>query len=80
MAIVFMSHLTMTSGGGETVETFSLEYWFFFGMSAFLVCFAGVCSGLTVGYLSIKKQSLVLWLNSPDEQKVNIAKTILGIL
>jgi len=45
-----------------------------------LILFAGVCSGLTVGYLSIKKQTLTLWLDSPDLQKVSMAKTILALL
>lgn len=33
-----------------------------------------------MGYLSIKKQSLQLWLDSPDQKKVKIAETILGVL
>jgi metal transporter CNNM len=33
-----------------------------------------------VGYLSIKKHSLEAWLESPDQKKVKIAETILGIL
>jgi hypothetical protein len=49
-------------------------------ISIFLCTLAGICSGLTVGYLSINKQSLILWLDLPDEDKVNKAKTILGVL
>lgn len=49
------------------METWSFEFWLFLFISAFLVTFAGICSGLTVGYLSIKKQTLLLWIDSPDE-------------
>jgi metal transporter CNNM len=49
-------------------------------ISVFLILFAGLCSGLTVGYLSIKKQNLMIWLDSSDEYKIKVAKTILGVL
>lgn len=32
-----------------------------------LACFAGVCSGLTVGYMSISKTEMQIWLNSDNE-------------
>lgn len=76
-----MSYLARASvEHGELVETWSFEFWLFLFLSAFLILFAGLCSGLTVGYLSIKKQTLLLWMDSPDEEKIRIAKTILDVL
>lgn len=57
-----------------------MEYAIYLVISVFLCSLAGVCSGLTVGYLSINKQSLVLWLDLPDPDKVQKAKSILGLL
>lgn len=42
----------------ELIETFSFEFWLFAIISATLSCFAGVCSGLTVGYMSISKAEM----------------------
>ena len=81
LALILMSYVARASvEGGELVETWSFEFWAFLLVSVFLILFAGVCSGLTVGYLSIKKQTLMLWMDSPDEQKVRMASTILGVL
>lgn len=49
---------------------------FSFGLSIF----AGICSGLTVGYMSISKSEMELWVNSGDETKKRMATPILEIL
>ena len=58
----------------------TFEYILYLIISIFLCSVAGICSGLTVGYLSINKQSLKLWLDLPEQDKVTKAKTILGVL
>ena len=47
------------------------EFWYFVIVSAVLSCFAGLCSGLTVGYLSIDDLVLDLKQNNgtPEEIK-----------
>ena len=35
-------------------------------ISFLLACFAGVCSGLTVGFMSISKTEMQIWLNSDN--------------
>lgn len=49
-------------------------------ISFFLACFAGICSGLTVGFMSISKTEMQIWLNSDNEYERKVAKPILEIL
>ena len=81
LALILCSFLARGSETHATTEELStLEYVLYLLMAIFLCSLAGICSGLTVGYLSINKQSLILWLDLPDPDKVKRAKTILGIL
>ena len=49
-------------------------------ISFFLSCFAGLCSGLTVGYMSISKAEMELWKESEDQNQRKMAMPILNIL
>jgi len=43
-----------SSGHTETlIEPFTFEFWWTIGFCIFLTCFAGLCSGLTVGLMGI---------------------------
>lgn len=45
----------------------SITFWIFALISFCLACFAGVCSGLTVGYMAINKSEMELWASSGSE-------------
>ena len=55
-------------------------FYIFAVISFCLACFAGICSGLTVGYMSISKTEMQIWVNSEDEYERKTAKPILDIL
>lgn len=55
-------------------------FYLFALISLGLACFAGICSGLTVGYMSISQTEMQIWLSSDDEDKRTVAKPILEIL
>lgn len=53
-------------------------FWIYLGIAFFLVTFAGVCSGLTVGYLGIDDLELDIMINgdTADEAKKTAALAI----
>ena len=61
----------MVSGG---------KYWFFMFMVAFLTLFAGMMSGLTVGYLSVDKLTMELREKTGTQMEKEYSKVILPVL
>jgi metal transporter CNNM len=61
----------MVSGG---------KYWFFMFMVAFLTLFAGMMSGLTVGYLSVDKLTMELREKTGTQMEKEYSKIILPVL
>jgi hypothetical protein len=62
---VVMSYIVQSRKVEEhLVEMGSITFWVYAGISFFLSCFAGVCSGLTVGYMAINKSEMELWASS----------------
>ena len=55
-------------------------YWFFMFMVAFLTLFAGMMSGLTVGYLSDDQLTMELRENTGTEEEKEASKVILPVL
>jgi len=55
-------------------------YWFFMFMVAFLTLFAGMMSGLTVGYLSVDQLTMELRENTGTEEEKEASKVILPVL
>jgi metal transporter CNNM len=58
----------------------SAGFWFSLGFALFLVCFAGMASGLTVGYLSIDELQLELKMKNGTEEEKQDAMVIIPIL
>jgi hypothetical protein len=65
LTLIFFSCVTRAADHAKQPLS-TVEYVIYLLISIFLCSLAGICSGLTVGYLSINKQSLVLWLDLPD--------------
>ena len=55
-------------------------YWLFMFMVAFLTLFAGMMSGLTVGYLSVDQLTMELRENTGTEEEKEASKVILPVL
>ena len=55
-------------------------YWFFMFMVAFLTLFAGMMSGLTVGYLSVDKLTMELREKTGSQMEKEYSKVILPVL
>lgn len=65
LAGIAMSYVVQTrSASPEQIAVGSLTFWIYAGLSFALSCFAGVCSGLTVGYMAISKSEMELWVSS----------------
>ena len=56
------------------------KYWFFMFMVAFLTLFAGMMSGLTVGYLSVDKLTMELREKTGTQMEKEYSKIILPVL
>ena len=56
------------------------KYWFFMFMVAFLTLFAGMMSGLTVGYLSVDKLTMELREKTGTQMEKEYSKVILPVL
>ena len=56
------------------------KYWFFMFMVAFLTLFAGMMSGLTVGYLSVDKLTMELREKTGSQMEKEYSKIILPVL
>lgn len=62
-------------GGESPAEMGSLRWWIFGGISIFLVCFAGIMSGLTLGLMSLGLMDLeVLQRSGTDLEKKQASK------
>lgn len=62
-------------GGESPAEIGSLRWWIFGGISIFLVCFAGIMSGLTLGLMSLGLMDLeVLQRSGTDLEKKQASK------
>jgi len=80
MAAVLVSY-TMQSAVDEPLIPTSSPLFYLYALISFLLsCFAGVCSGLTVGYMSISKTEMQIWVNSESEYERKVARPILDIL
>lgn len=65
-------------GGDNPAEIGSLRWWIFGGISIFLVCFAGIMSGLTLGLMSLGVMDLeVLQRSGTDLEKKQASKIAL---
>jgi len=65
-------HSVLGLGGGDhPVEIGTLWWWIYGGISVFLVCFAGIMSGLTLGLMSLGLMDLEVLQRSgtPLERK-----------
>lgn len=62
--------VSYTFGSGVKEEPLvppSSPLFYIYALISFLLsCFAGICSGLTVGYMSISKTEMQIWLNSDN--------------
>ena len=75
---VVMSYVVQSrQAESHFIEMGSMLFWIYSGISFFLACFAGVCSGLTVGFMAINKSEMELWASSGSEQEKKMAKPIL---
>lgn len=80
LAVVLVSY-TLQSGGDEPLIPSSSPLFYIYALISFLLsCFAGVCSGLTVGFMSISKTEMQIWVNSDNEYERRVARPILDIL
>ena len=90
-----LKHLRVQSQLGKTEEKVKEEkepepcveemvtggtYWFFMFMVAFLTLFAGMMSGLTVGYLSVDQLTMELRENTGTPEEKEASKVILPVL
>lgn len=66
LAVILVSY-TLQSGSDEPLIPTSSPLFYIYALISFgLSCFAGVCSGLTVGYMSISKTEMQIWVNSDN--------------
>lgn len=63
-------------GGGELAVPFTDEWYKFVGLATLCTCFAGICSGLTVGLLSIDVLDLEIKLIIGTEAEKRSARNI----
>ena len=81
LAGVAMSYVVQTRNAElDHIVIGSLTFWLYAGFSFLLACFAGVCSGLTVGYMAISKSEMELWVSSGSEEEKKVSTPILQIL
>jgi metal transporter CNNM len=66
-------------GEGEIVGPDSPQFWIFVAICFFLVLFAGLMSGLTLGLLSFEEVDLLVLMKSGTEKQRKHAKRILGV-
>ena len=62
------------------IISWPITYWFFMFMVAFLTLFAGMMSGLTVGYLSVDQLTMELREKTGTEEEKAASKIILPVL
>ncbi|KRX07057.1 hypothetical protein PPERSA_08734 [Pseudocohnilembus persalinus] len=74
------SEFKILSHGGHQVPVGSPEFYKAIIIAAICVISAGFCSGMTIGYLSIKELDLQILLNGEDEEQKKLAKNILPII
>lgn len=78
---VLVSYTFGSSVKEEPLVPPSSPLFYIYALISFLLsCFAGICSGLTVGFMSISKTEMQIWLNSDNEYERKVAKPILDIL
>jgi len=78
LASVLVSYTLQSAAHKEDLISSSSPLFYLFAIISFsLSCFAGVCSGLTVGYMAISKTEMQLWVNSEDEYERRVAAPIL---
>ena len=81
MAAVLVSYTLQHSAHEEPLIPASSPLFYLYALISFLLsCFAGICSGLTVGFMSISKTEMQIWVNSDNEYERTRAKPILEIL
>ena len=68
LAAVLVSYTIQSAAYDEPLIPTSSPLFYIYGLISFLLaCFAGICSGLTVGFMSISKTEMQIWLNSDNE-------------
>lgn len=67
LAVVLISYTFQSSSGEALIPSSSPLFYIYALISFLLSCFAGVCSGLTVGFMSISKTEMQIWVNSDNE-------------
>lgn len=66
LALILISY-TLESGHDEPLIPSSSPLFYIYAFISFaLSCFAGICSGLTVGFMSISKTEMQIWVNSDN--------------
>lgn len=67
LGTILVSYTIQSGGHSEPLIPSSSPLFYIYALFSFsLSCFAGVCSGLTVGYMAISKTEMQLWVNSED--------------
>ena len=81
LGAVLISYTLQSKVHEEPLIPSSSPLFYLYGLISFiLACFAGMCSGLTVGFMSISKTEMQIWLNSDNAYERKVAKPILEIL
>ena len=66
LGTILVSYTLQSASDEPLIPSSSPLYYMFAFISFALSCFAGVCSGLTVGYMAISKTEMQLWVNSDN--------------
>jgi metal transporter CNNM len=80
LGAVLVSYTMQKSHEAPLIPASSPLFYIYALISFLLSCFAGICSGLTVGFMSISKTEMQIWLNSDSEYERKTPKPILDIL
>lgn len=68
LAAIMVSYSLQSGSYDEPLIPVSSPLFYLYALISFsLACFAGVCSGLTVGFMSISKTEMQIWVNSDNE-------------
>lgn len=78
LATILVSYTFQHGGHSAPLIPPSSPLFYIYALISFsLACFAGICSGLTVGFMSISKTEMQIWVNSDNERERKMAKPIL---
>ena len=78
LTAVLVSYTLQSHGHDAPLIPPSSPLFYIYALISFtLSCFAGICSGLTVGFMSISKTEMQIWINSDNDYERKVAKPIL---